>query len=142
MSLLDELLNAPGAAEQYLSMAPVLGGSVGPVSGTGTAAPGPTGGTSDWERRARQYFMGHEGYSRGDWNALDSIIERESGWDPNALNEGSGAYGIPQILPSAHPNTNLQGDPMGQIRWLANYISGRYGSAQDALAFKDREGWY
>lgn len=140
MSLLDELLNAPGAAEQYLSMAPALGLGGGAPVGAGPA--GPTGGTSDWENRARRYFMGHEGYSRPEWNALDSIIERESGWDPNALNEGSGAYGIPQILPSAHPNVQLQGDPMGQIRWLANYIQGRYGSVTDALAFKDREGWY
>ena len=138
MSLLEELINAPSAAESYLSMAPMMGT---PNPGPGQVYD-PNSGTSGWEQRARQYFLNHEGYSPREWNALDSIIERESGWDPSAVNEGSGAYGIPQILPSAHPNANLQNDPMGQIRWLANYISGRYGSPLDALAFKDREGWY
>lgn len=139
MSLLDELLNSPGAAEQYLSMAPMLGG-LSPRNATGV--PGPTGGSSDWERRARQYFTNQEGYSPQEWNAVDSIIERESGWDPSAVNNSSGAYGIPQILPSAHPNAGLQNDPMGQIRWLANYLEERYGGPMQALAFKDREGWY
>lgn len=141
MSLLEELLNGPSAADQYLAMAPGLMGQ-----GTGLAQSGglsgPTGGSSDWERQAKQYFLGHEGYSRPEWRALDSIIERESGWDPNAVNPNGGAYGIPQILPSAHPDANLQNDPMGQIRWLANYIQSRYGSATDALAFKDSHGWY
>ena len=73
---------------------------------------------------------------------LDSIIERESGWDPDAVNQSSGAYGIPQILPKAHPNANLQGDPMGQIQWLLRYIDQRYGGVQQALAFKDANGWY
>jgi hypothetical protein len=31
---------------------------------------------------------------------------------------------------------------MGQIRWLLNYIDERYGGIDQALAFKDREGWY
>jgi len=82
------------------------------------------------------------GWTGQDWRAIDSIIERESGWDPNAVNASSGAYGIPQILPSAHPNTELQSDPAGQIRWLLNYIAERYKTPAAALAFKDRMGWY
>lgn len=137
---MDLLLAAPDAQDRFQQVSGLMGQGQG-LAALGTPQ-GPTGGSSDWEQRARQYFMGHEGYSRPEWNALDSIIERESGWDPSAVNEGSGAYGIPQILPSAHPGANLEDDPMGQIRWLANYISGRYGSATDALAFKDENGWY
>lgn len=140
MSLLDELLNSPGAAEQYLSMAPMLGG-VGSAPQMSTTQPGPTGGSSDWERRARQYFINHEGYSRPEWNAVDSIIERESGWDPNAVNEGSGAAGIAQRI-SGYGKGYEQSNPMSQIRWLANYLQERYGGPMQALAFKDREGWY
>lgn len=103
---------------------------------------GPVGGSNNWEQVARRIATNKYGYSPSDFNKLDSIIERESGWDPNAVNQSSGAYGIPQILPSAHPDANLQGDPRGQIRWLLNYIEGRYGNINNALAFKDREGWY
>lgn len=82
------------------------------------------------------------GYTPQEFSQLDSIISRESNWDPNALNEGSGAYGIPQILPSAHPNTNLQDNPRGQIQWLLNYIQERYGGIGNALEHKDETGWY
>lgn len=97
---------------------------------------------SNWEKIAREMAMRRYGYSPQEWKKLDYIIERESGWNPNALNEGSGAYGIPQILPSAHPGVKLQDDPMGQIRWLLNYIKGRYGGPQNAYQHKQQTGWY
>jgi hypothetical protein len=139
VSLMDLLLQAPSAQSQFQQIAPLLGGGAAPVRDPMRT---PATGSGDWEQAARRYFMQQEGYSRPDWRAVDSIISRESNWDPNAVNESSGAYGIPQILPSAHPNANLQNDPMGQIRWLADYIEGRYGSPQSALSFKDEHGWY
>ena len=102
----------------------------------------PSGGSSRWEDVARRMAMRRFGYSPQDFNKLDSIISRESGWNPNAVNPSSGAYGIPQILPSAHPDVNLQDDPKGQIGWLLRYIQGRYGGVDQALAFKDSHGWY
>ena len=114
-------------------------GPGGPVSG---GAPSATGGSSKWEDVARRMAMRRFGYSPQEFNMLDSIIERESGWNPNAVNQGSGAYGIPQILPSAHPDVHLQNDPRGQIAWLLRYIQGRYHGVENALAFKDSHGWY
>lgn len=102
----------------------------------------PQGGGSRWENVAERMAMNKYGYSAADFNKLDSIISRESNWNPNAVNSGSGAYGIPQILPSAHPNTHLENNPRGQIRWLLNYIDQRYGGINQALAFKDSHGWY
>lgn len=139
MSLLEELLNGPSAADQYLSMASMFGGSAPRSSGSYPV--GPTGGSSNWEQTARDFFLNREGYSRPEWRALDSIIERESGWDPNAVNESSGAAGIAQRI-SGYGQGYEQNDPMSQIRWLANYIQERYGGPMQALAFKDREGWY
>lgn len=146
MSLLDELLNGPSAAENYLSMAPMLGLGGGMSPQGATAAPGPTGGSSDWERRARQYFMNREGYSPDDWRKVDYIIEHESGWDPNAVNDSSGAAGIAQKI-SGYGNGYQQNDPMSQIRWLANYLQGHnyegYGTGIDAAyAHKQDTGWY
>lgn len=115
-----------------LGQVPAMGSVSMPASG---------GNPSHWEQVAQQ-MAAERGWTGQDWAAIDSIIERESGWNPNAVNEGSGAYGIPQILPKAHPDVQLQGDPLGQIRWLLNYIAGRYGSPAEALAFKNAHGYY
>ncbi|WP_257002806.1 transglycosylase SLT domain-containing protein, partial [Streptomyces albidoflavus] len=34
------------------------------------------------------------------YQAFSNIVERESGWDPHATNESSGAYGLVQALPA------------------------------------------
>lgn len=101
----------------------------------------PSGGGSNWENVARRIATNRYGYSPGDFNALDSIIERESSWNPNAVNESSGAAGIAQRISGYGPGYS-QDRPKQQINWLLNYIEDRYGSPQAALAFKDREGWY
>lgn len=142
MSLMDLLLQMPSASDRYQQVAPLMGG--GSVTLRDPMRDPFTGGgmSGDWESVARRFFKRQEGYSPEEWRAVDSIIDRESGWDPHAVNESSGAFGIPQILPSAHPNTGLENDPMGQIRWLANYIEGRYGGPLQALDFKNEQGWY
>lgn len=145
MGLLASMAPTDQIREQasMLSMLPQAGSppavKTGRVGTTPLDAPGANG---DWEHYAKQMALQQEGYSRPEWRALDSIIERESGWNPNAVNPNGGAYGIPQILPSAHPGLNLQHDPQGQLDWLFNYIQSRYGGATQALNFKDSHGWY
>lgn len=111
--------------------------------GTGGVSPN-MGPGSNWEQVARRMAMNRYDYTPEEWKKLDYIIERESGWNPNALNEGSGAFGIPQILPSAHPGVKqrIGDDPLAQIRWLLNYIEGRYGGVQNAYQHKQSTGWY
>ena len=112
------------------------GGGQGP-SGGGNYDPD----ASRWEQVAAKMARNKYGWGADEFADIDSIISRESGWNPNAVNPSSGAYGIPQILPAAHPDS-LGLNPREQIRWLLNYIQGRYGSPSQALAFKDKEGWY
>jgi hypothetical protein len=91
------------------------------------------------------------------WPALEELWTRESGWNHQADNPTSSAYGIPQALASLH---NLPkgyydrstgsgasfhgygGDPAVQIRWGLNYIKSTYGTPAAALAFHDRNNWY
>lgn len=74
------------------------------------------------------------------WPALLALWNRESGWNANAVNPSSGAYGIPQALGKGHP-FNL-GDYANQVRWGIGYIAGRYGSSQAAWAHEVSAGWY
>lgn len=71
---------------------------------------------------------------------LISLWNQESGWNPNAVNPTSGAYGIPQALGKGHPY-NL-GDWATQIDWGLGYIAGRYGSPAGAWAHEVANNWY
>lgn len=106
-----------------------------------------TGDTSRWERVARR-MAAQRGWTGPEWRAIDSIIERESGWNPAADNPTSSAIGIPQRLESAHPFSSAAeraqwlSSPRSQIRWLLNYIGNRYGNPLNALEQKNTAGWY
>ncbi|ONH55455.1 phage tail tape measure protein [Frankia sp. CcI49] len=71
----------------------------------------------------------------GQWNAFNALVMGESGWNPAARNPSSGAYGIPQALPpsklDAYGNRN---DYHVQLRWMLDYIAGRYGTPGNAYS--------
>jgi cell division protein FtsN len=77
---------------------------------------------------------------------LQSLWDRESGWNVYAQNPTSGAYGIPQALPgskmaSAGADWATNGDT--QVRWgILDYIDPVYGSPCGALAHENAQGWY
>lgn len=73
---------------------------------------------------------------------LIALWDQESGWNPDAVNGQSGAYGIPQALPSAHGHPFALGDWRAQIRWGVSYIDGRYGSPCNAWAHEQAHNWY
>lgn len=77
-----------------------------------------------------------------EWDALYRLWQKESGWNPNAVNKSSGAFGIAQILPSAHPTANRNMSAQEQIEWGLNYIRNRYGSPSKAWAHSQRTNWY
>ncbi len=79
------------------------------------------------------------------YNCLDALWQRESGWNVFAANPYSGAYGIPQALPGskmASAGPNWQTDAATQIRWGLSYIQADYGSPCGAWAHSNAYGWY
>lgn len=78
------------------------------------------------------------GVSEADLPAALDLIYRESGCRVDATNASSGAYGIPQALPGnkmASMGADWQTNPVTQIRWMTQYVNGRYGGWQQALNF-------
>lgn len=73
------------------------------------------------------------------WPALEALWNRESGWNPNALNRRSGACGIPQALPCSKISDH---STQGQILWGLGYIKSRYGTPTQAWRFWLSHGWY
>jgi len=89
------------------------------------------------------------GWTGSEWNALETLWMKESGWRNTAKNPSSGAYGIPQALPhtkmprAAWPeDAGGSSDATTQIEWGLGYIKSRYGSPSAALSFHLRNNWY
>lgn len=92
-----------------------------------------TGSHADWMRAA--------GITPGDFNYVEKLIAKESGWNPNAMNASSGACGLVQALPCSKlgPNWN---DPVVALKWGDGYVKGRYGGWAGAWAHSQSRGWY
>lgn len=71
------------------------------------------------------------------WPALNNLWMGESGWNQNARNASSGAYGIPQSLPAskmASAGSDYLTNAVTQIRWGLGYIAAAYGNPANAYA--------
>ncbi|MBU5366686.1 phage tail tape measure protein [Enterococcus devriesei] len=100
-------------------------------------SPKPTGSHQNWMKQA--------GFSPSEYAAIDYIVNHESSWNPQATNPGSGAYGLPQSLPAsklASAGSDWRTNPITQLRWMRDYVNERYGGANGALAFWQRNHWY
>ena len=116
-------------------------------SGGGSSAPNFAGpGTSAGEAQAIARSM-LAGYGWGDdqFGCLVSLWDRESGWNSQAYNASSGAFGIPQALPGSKMATagaDWETNAATQISWGLGYIAGRYGNPCGAWSHSESAGWY
>lgn len=122
---------------KYLRQKIAKSGGGGAMNFAGVAG---LGGNAQQNEALGRRMMLAGGWSAAQWPALQALWTQESGWNANAVNPSSGAYGIPQSLGHGHPY-NL-GDARGQIAWGLNYIKGRYGSPDAAEAHERAYNWY
>lgn len=114
------------------------GSSSAPAAPAANVAPGTA-------RAIAADMVAARGWSASEFSCLDSLWQRESGWNHTAMNPSSGAYGIPQALPGskmASAGADWQTNPATQISWGLSYISGRYGTPCGALNHSHAVGWY
>jgi hypothetical protein len=78
------------------------------------------------------------------FSCLESLWGKESGWNPNAQNPSSSAYGIPQFLDSTWASTGIAKTSNGyrQIDAGLSYLDSRYGSPCGGWAHSQSSGWY
>lgn len=91
----------------------------------------------EYQKYALSLFPDY-GWSDKELEPLINLWNRESHWNPNAHNRGSGAHGIPQALPAgkmASEGSDYYTNGNTQIRWGLKYIAGRYGSPSAAWNF-------
>lgn len=105
------------------------------VSSSAPSAPLYNGGGSkdEWLRAS--------GIAESDWAYVDYIVNRESSWNPNAVNKSSGASGLVQALPCGKvPGSCF--DPVDNLKWADGYAKDRYGSWAQAYAFWTNNHWW
>ncbi|MFF3453835.1 transglycosylase SLT domain-containing protein [Streptomyces sp. NPDC002730] len=79
------------------------------------------------------------------FQCFSKIVEHESGWNVNATNPSSGAYGLVQALPGgkmASAGADWKTNPATQIKWGLDYMKSRYGSPCGAWSSWQAQGWY
>jgi len=79
------------------------------------------------------------------YKAFSNIVKHESGWDVDATNASSGAYGLVQALPGskmASAGSDWKTNAKTQIKWGLDYMNSRYGSPVGAWTFWQANGWY
>ncbi len=92
----------------------------------------------------QEYAMGKLGGSGSEFTCLENLWGKESGWNPNAQNPSSTAYGIAQFLDSTWAGTGIAktSDGYRQIDAGLIYIENRFGSPCGAWSHSQSKGWY
>ena len=96
-------------------------------------------------RAVGRLLAADKGWTEEQFGCLERLWSKESGWRWNADNPSSSAYGIPQSLPGskmASFGTDWATNPVTQIKWGLNYISGRYGTPCSAWGHSQASNWY
>ncbi len=94
---------------------------------------------------ARDLAASQYGWGGDQFSCLVNLWNRESGWNYQAYNAGSGATGIPQALPGSKMATagaDWQTSARTQIVWGLDYISRAYGSPCGAWGHSNAFNWY
>jgi hypothetical protein len=92
----------------------------------------------------QEYALSKLGGDAGQFSCLESLWGKESGWNPNAQNPTSSAYGIAQFLDSTWAGTGIAktSDGYRQIDAGLIYINNRYGSPCGAWSHSQANNWY
>jgi hypothetical protein len=94
---------------------------------------------SDVQAMAKQIVGG------GQFQCFSNIVSRESGWNYQATNASTGAYGLVQALPGSKMSSagsDWKTNPKTQIKWGLNYMNSRYHSPCQAWDYWQANGWY
>lgn len=110
----------------------------------GIADTGVTGGSNQSTLQATAATFGWT-TSNGQWQALNNIEMQEAGYNLEAKNPTSDAYGEAQFINGPGEYAQYGGNSTtsaGQAVAMCNYIKDRYGDPKTAWAHEQQFGWY
>lgn len=101
--------------------------------------------TPDGAKSVARSLLAAHGWGDDQFSCLSNLWQKESGWNYQAYNAGSGATGIPQALPGSKMATmgsDWQTNAGTQIKWGLDYISRSYGTPCSAWSHSQSVNWY
>lgn len=101
--------------------------------------------TPDGARATARSLAAGYGWGADQFQCLNNLWQKESGWNYRASNGGSGATGIPQALPGskmASFGTDWADNATTQIKWGLDYIKRGYGTPCSAWGHSQSVNWY
>jgi hypothetical protein len=97
------------------------------------------------KQTAREMAASQYGWGEGEFQCLVQLWTKESGWNYQATNPSSGAYGIVQAWPAeklATAGPDWATNAATQIKWGLDYIARGYGSPCAAWGHSQSLNWY
>ncbi|MGR2753593.1 aggregation-promoting factor C-terminal-like domain-containing protein [Agromyces arachidis] len=97
------------------------------------------------KQSAREIMSSQYGWGADQFQCLDSLWTKESGWNYQAVNPSSGAFGIVQAWPAeklATAGADWRTNAATQIKWGLQYIAASYGSPCAAWGHSQAMNWY
>lgn len=85
------------------------------------------------------------GWTENDYYAIVQIVNRESSFNPYAVNKKSGACGLFQSYPCSKMTkygNDYRTNYKVQVAWGMDYIKARYGTPSNAWSFWQSHHWY
>lgn len=82
-----------------------------------------------------------DAFGENQWPAMEAIINRESGFNPYAVNKSSGACGLLQANPCSKLPCTLD-NIVCQANWGVDYVRNRYETPVSALSFWNLHHYY
>jgi len=93
----------------------------------------------------KEDWMKEAGIDESDWKYVDYIVNKESGWNPNAVNSSSGATGLCQALPGnkmASAGDDWMSNPVTQLKWCDSYAKQRYSGWENSYNAWISKNWW
>ncbi|MTH68345.1 hypothetical protein GJ743_08180 [Agromyces bracchium] len=97
------------------------------------------------KQTARAMAASQYGWGEAEFQCLVQLWTKESGWNYQAVNASSGAYGIVQAWPAeklATAGADWRTNAATQVKWGLDYIARGYGSPCAAWGHSQSLNWY
>ena len=101
--------------------------------------------TTGHNRGIGRRLAAQHGWTGRQWDCLNNLWQKESGWSTRSTNSSGSAWGIPQALPGSKMRSagkDWRTNPATQIAGGIGYIDNRYGTACKAWSHWQQHNWY
>jgi hypothetical protein len=145
MTRAAQAMETQAAQSMIADMQAKVAAVVAAAAAVAARAAAAVGGSAGAVQALARSMAAARGWTGALWNDLNAVEMAEAGWNLNAVNPSSGAYGIAQFINGPSEYAQYGGNSTtaaGQVTGFLNYIAQRYGTPAAAWAHEQQFHWY